>query len=180
MTRPIEGVGTAVAAFLGSAGDGPIGDPVDIDVDGWGTDEDAIWGDLHASPLRRALRSFFDNGGASAVAVRVADTGIDGVRGGLESLERVDLVNLLVLPAECAARADAHGIVAEAVAFCERRRAMLLVDPPASTGSSRRRSPSANAAGRCCSSTRPRRRDRRGGGRLLRTPPGDAARRPAR
>ena len=61
MTRPIEGVGTAVAAFLGSAGDGPIGDPVDIDVDGWGTDEDAIWGDLHASPLRRALRSFFDN-----------------------------------------------------------------------------------------------------------------------
>ena len=44
--RPIEGVGTAVAAFVGLAPEGPIDDPVGIDVDGWGTDEDAIWGAL--------------------------------------------------------------------------------------------------------------------------------------
>lgn len=132
MTRPIEGVGTATAAFVGLAEDGPLDDPVDIDFDGWGTDEDAIWGSLHAAPLRRALRSYFENGGISAVAVRVADAGIVGVRAGLEALERVDLVNLLVLPAESAERDDAREIVAEAVASCERRRAMLLVDPPAS------------------------------------------------
>ncbi|MRX42172.1 phage tail sheath family protein [Agromyces kandeliae] len=132
MTRPIEGVATADTAFFGLAEDGPFDEPVDIDVDGRAADEDAIWGDLHVSPLRRALRSFFDNGGVSAVAVRVADAGIDGVRLGLEALDQVDLVNLLVLPAESAAHADAREVVAEAVAFCERRRAMLLVDPPAS------------------------------------------------
>ena len=132
MTRPIEGVGTNVAAFVGFAEQGPFGDPVDVIFPGWGSDEDALWGTLHAGSLRRALESFFENGGMSAVAVRVAEAGIDGVRAGLEALERVDLVNLLVLPAECADRDDAREIVAEAAAFCERRRAMLLVDPPAS------------------------------------------------
>ena len=107
MTRPIEGVGTNVAAFVGFAEQGPFGDPVDVIFPGWGSDEDALWGTLHAGSLRRALTDFFENGGISAVAVRVADAGIHGVRAGLEGLERVDLVNLLVLPAECADRDDA-------------------------------------------------------------------------
>ena len=132
MTRPIEAVGTSTAAFVGTAPEGPIDDPVDIDVDGWGTDEDAIWGALHAGSLRPALRSFFENGGRRAVAVRASNAGPEGVRPALEALDRVDLVNLLVLPAESADDADAREIVAEAAAFCERRRAMLLVDPPAS------------------------------------------------
>lgn len=132
MTRPIEGVGTNVAAFVGLAPGGPLDDPVDVIFPGWGSDEDALWGTLQAGSLRPALQRFFENGGASAVAVRVADAGLDGVRAGLEALEQVDLVNLLVLPAESADRDDAREIVAAAVAFCERRRAMLLVDPPAS------------------------------------------------
>jgi len=133
MTRPIEGVGTAVAAFVGVASGGPFDEPVDIDLDGWGTDEDAIWGELHSSPLRRALGSFFDNGGVSAVAVRVSGIDVDAVRHGLDALDRVDLVNLLALPLDIAERnADTRAVVAEAAAFGERRRAMLLVDPPAS------------------------------------------------
>ena len=132
MTEPIEGVGTNIAAFIGTAPGGPLDDPVDVIFPGWGSDEDALWGTLHAGSLRPALHRFFENGGVSAVAVRVADARIDGVRAGLEALERVDVVNLLMLPAESAEDAEAREIVAEAAAFCERRRAMLLVDPPAS------------------------------------------------
>jgi phage tail sheath protein FI len=132
MERPIETPATAIAAFVGTAPEGPLDDPVDVIFPGWGSDEDALWGTLHAGSLRPALKTFFDNGGLSAVALRVADPGLDGVRAGLEALDRVDLVNLLVLPAESAARDDAREIVAEAVGFCERRRAMLLVDPPTS------------------------------------------------
>ena len=128
--RPIESVGTAVAAFVGLAPEGPIDDPLGIDVGGWGTDEDAIWGAIQAGSLRPALRSFFENGGRSAIGIRVEDAGLEGVTSGLEALDRVDLVNLLVLPAESAELGDARAIVAEAAAFCERRRAMLLVDPP--------------------------------------------------
>jgi len=128
MTRPIEGVGTAVAAFVGLAEDGPFDTPTTID--GWGTDEDEIWDSLRARSLGRALRSFFENGGGTAVAVRVEDAGSAAVRAGLASLDEVDLVNLLILPAESAALPDARDSVADAAAFCERRRAMLLVDPP--------------------------------------------------
>ena len=129
MTRPIEGVGTSTAAFVGLAPDGPL----DLDTfDGWGTDEDAIFDSLRARTLGGALRSFFENGGANAVAVGVDDAGTAGVRAGLAELDGVDLVNLVVLPAETADRDDARDTVAEAAAYCERRRAMLLVDPPPS------------------------------------------------
>jgi len=130
MTRPIEGVGTAVAAFVGIAEDGPFDTPAAID--GWGTDEDEIWGSLRTRSMGHALRSFFENGGGTAVAVRVEDAGSAAVRAGLAALDGVDLVNLLVLPAESADREDARDLVADAAAFCERRRAMLLVDPPSS------------------------------------------------
>ena len=63
MTRPIEGVGTSTAAFVGLDPGGTIDEPVGIDDDGWGTDEDAIWGALHAGSLRPALRSFFEEHG---------------------------------------------------------------------------------------------------------------------
>ncbi|MFE6256698.1 phage tail sheath family protein [Agromyces sp. NPDC057865] len=133
MEHPIDMPATAIPAFVGLA-PGPD-DLIVVDsdeFDGWGTDEDAIWGELHSSPLRRGLASYFENGGRSAVVARVEDAGIEGVRAGLAALERVDPVNLLILPSESAADEQAREIVAEAVAFCERRRAMLLVDPPPS------------------------------------------------
>ena len=131
MTRPIEGVGTSTAAFVGLAPGGPL----DIDTfDGWGTDEDAIFDSLQARALGDALRSFFENGGTNAVAVGVDDAGTASVRAGLAALDDVDLVNIVVLPAESATRDDARDTVAEATAYCERRRAMLLVDPPPEWG----------------------------------------------
>ena len=130
MTRPIEGVGTAVAAFVGLAETGPIDAPETFD--GWGGYEDEYRGRTGSGAMGHQVWDFFENGGSSAVVVRVADAGAEAVRAGLAALERVDLVNLLVLPAESAGSPDAHAIVAEAVAFCERRRAMLLVDPPPS------------------------------------------------
>lgn len=130
MTRPIEGVGTNTAAFVGLAPGGPLDIETPTTFDGWGTDEDAIWESIHARPLSRSLQTFFENGGATAVVVAVEDAGIDGVRAGLAALDEVDLVNMVILPAESADREDARDIVADAAAWCERRRAMLLVDPP--------------------------------------------------
>ena len=130
MTRPIEGVGTNVAAFVGLAEEGPFETPDTFD--GWGTDEDELFDRLRARPLGRSLKGFFENGGTTAVAVRVEDAGTAAVWAGLAALDEVDLVNLVVLPAESADREDQRATVAEAAAFCERRRAMLLVDPPSS------------------------------------------------
>ena len=138
MTRPIEGVGTNVAAFVGLAEEGPFGTPDTFD--DWGSDEDALFDRLRARALGRTLKSFFENGGTTAVAVRVEDAGSAAVRGGIAVLDEVDLVNLLVLPAESSDREDARDTVAEAAAFCERRRAMLLVDPPSSWTSAERMS----------------------------------------
>ncbi|MFD4422129.1 phage tail sheath family protein [Agromyces sp. NPDC058484] len=129
MTRPIEGVGTNVAAFVGLAPDGPVEEPVVID--GWGTDEDEIWGSLKGS-IGRSARDFFENGGRSAVVVRVSDAGSTAVRAGLAALDAVDLVNLLVLPATSDDEEDARTTIADAAEYCEHRRAMLLVDPPSS------------------------------------------------
>jgi phage tail sheath protein FI len=133
MNRPIEGVSTNVAAFVGTLPDIPdeFDSPATIDgFDGWGTDEDAIWESIHARPVGSALQSFFENGGGTAVVVAVEDAGTAAVRDGLAQLDEVDLVNLVVLPAESVDREDARDTVAETAAFCERRRAMLLVDPP--------------------------------------------------
>jgi phage tail sheath protein FI len=128
MNRPIEGVGTNVAAFVGLAEQGPFDTPDTFD--GWGTDEDELFDRIRARPLGRSVKSFFENGGTTAVAVRIQDAGSAAVRTALAALDEVDLVNLVVLPAESADLGDARDTVAEAVAFCERRRAMLLVDPP--------------------------------------------------
>ena len=133
MNRPIETPGTAVAAFVGSVPDIPdeFHSPATIDgLDGWGTDEDAIWESIHARPVGRAVQDFFENGGTTAVVAVVDDAGTAAVRAGLAQLDDVDLINLLVLPAETADREDASDTVAEAAAYCERRRAMLIVDPP--------------------------------------------------
>lgn len=130
MARPIEGVGTAVAAFVGLADTGPMDAPESVD--GWGSYEDAYGGRTGTGAMGHQVWDFFENGGASAVVVRVPDSGLEAVRSGLDALEHVDLVNLLILPAESAGRSDVRATVAEGAAFCERRRAMLLVDPPPS------------------------------------------------
>lgn len=132
--RPIEGVATSVAAFVGLADRGPLAEPVVVPSR---LDFEREFGGLTTeASLAFAVRDYFANGGGTAVVVRVGEYGVEGVRQGLTALEAVDLVNLLVIRPDAAAPSSpidpdaARAAVAAAAEFCERRRAMLIVDPP--------------------------------------------------
>ena len=132
--RPIEGVGTAVAAFVGLAEDGPLDVPSTLS--DWLEFERSFGGLSSGSPLALAVHEYFLNGGRTAVVVRVGALGAEAEWQGLAALDAVADVNLLVLPDVAApgtklAPEAARAVVSEATAFCERRRAMLLLDAPA-------------------------------------------------
>ena len=132
--RPIEAVGTSVAAFVGLADRGPVAEAVVVHRRR--AFEREFGGLTAEASLSFAVRDFFANGGETAVVVRVDVHGVDGVLAGLEALETVDDVNLLVIRPDVAAAgstvepASTRAAVAAAAEFCERRRAMLIVDPP--------------------------------------------------
>jgi phage tail sheath protein FI len=72
-SRPIEGVGTAVAAFVGLAVQGPTDEP--ILVTNWGQ-YTQIFGDfVEGSYLAHAVYGYFLNGGGSCYVVRVGGGG---------------------------------------------------------------------------------------------------------
>ena len=74
-TRPIAGVGTAVAGFVGFAADGPFHEPVLVT--NW-TQFTNTFGDMtERYSLGKAIYGFFNNGGGRAYVVRVP-TGSDG------------------------------------------------------------------------------------------------------
>lgn len=147
--RPIDGVGTSIAAFVGRTARGPANDPQRcLDYEAFA----GLFGTAAAglSDLPWAVRLFFENGGADCYALRIAPGDRDeptatGDRRGAgraarasdylaayEVLDRkVDLFDLLVLPGDHAADAvDPAALWADGSAFCKRRRAFLLVDPP--------------------------------------------------
>ncbi len=75
-SRPIEGVGTAVAAFVGLAQRGPANTP--LMVTNW-TQFVTTFGDfMEGSYLAHAVYGFFLNGGTTAYVVRI---GADGAAG---------------------------------------------------------------------------------------------------
>lgn len=58
-------------------------------------------------------------------------TGKEGQKKGLYALEKADLFNILCLPPYASDQKDVDpALVANAAAYCEKRRAILLVDPP--------------------------------------------------
>lgn len=67
-----------------------------------------------------------DNGTKAAPALL---SGVAADKTGLWALEDVDLFNLLVIP-EASEGAGSPGVVADAIAYCERRRAFMLIDAP--------------------------------------------------
>lgn len=70
-SRPIQGVGTAVAAFLGVTETGPVGTPVPVA--NW-TAFRSTFGDVTPGcHLPRAVYGFFQNGGGICFVVRVGD-----------------------------------------------------------------------------------------------------------
>lgn len=68
-TRPIEGVGTAVAAFVGLASQGPFNEP--ILCSNW-TQFVSTFGDfVEGAYLHHAVYGFFQNGGSNCFVVRI-------------------------------------------------------------------------------------------------------------
>lgn len=131
----IDGVSTAVAAFIGHAGRGPLDTPVPLS--GWADYERAFGGLAAGLELGHAVHQFFLNGGQQAIAVRVARPrrpadrcarfiGDRSHRQGLYALDAAPLINLLALPGV----GDAV-VLAAAAAYSQERRAFLIVDAPA-------------------------------------------------
>jgi phage tail sheath protein FI len=77
-SKPIEGVGTAVAAFVGFAEKGPVNEPTQVT--NW-TQFTQNFGDfIEGSYLAHAVYGYFLNGGGSAFVVRVGANGSDADR----------------------------------------------------------------------------------------------------
>src|SRR5437870_5884680 len=103
---PLERVETGVTAFLGATDTGPRQEPTRV---GSFEQYEKVFG-AGDSYMTHAVRGFFDNGGRTAYIVNVApESGLDpapddfiGQQGtkprGLQALERIDDVDLLVAP----------------------------------------------------------------------------------
>jgi phage tail sheath protein FI len=88
-SRPIEGVGTAVAAFVGMAKQGHFNEPTLVT--NWGQFTQAFGDFLEGSYLAHAVYGYFQNGGGSCYVIRVgADA--DG-NGGPEPAARGELTS---------------------------------------------------------------------------------------
>ncbi|GHJ37433.1 phage tail sheath subtilisin-like domain-containing protein [Streptomyces sp. TS71-3] len=92
--RPIEGVGTAVAAFVGFAAAGPFHQPTLVT--NWDQYTQAFGGFTEGTYLAHAVYGYFANGGGSAYVVRIGGPaqGADGA--GAQEPAPVEIGGLLV------------------------------------------------------------------------------------
>src|SRR5436305_6841362 len=72
-SRPIEGVGTAVAAFVGFAGNGPFNEPTLVS--NWRQFTSTFGDFIEGAYLAHAVYGYFSNGGGAAYIVRVGQDG---------------------------------------------------------------------------------------------------------
>jgi phage tail sheath protein FI len=72
-SRPIEGVGTSVAAFVGLAEQGPYNEPTLVS--NWTQFADAFGGFVENSHLAHAVYGWFLNGGGNCFVVRIGTNG---------------------------------------------------------------------------------------------------------
>jgi uncharacterized protein len=83
-------------------------------------------------PAAATLLTVADTADGDAVdATQITEAGLEATRQGIFALERADLFNLLVIPPYSPDEDVAAPDLANAIAYCKRRRAVLLVDPPA-------------------------------------------------
>jgi phage tail sheath protein FI len=81
-SRPIEGVGTAVAAFVGFAAQGPFNTPTLVS--NW-SQFTSVFGDfVEDSYLAHAVYGYFSNGGGNCYIVRVGGESGNGASGGTD------------------------------------------------------------------------------------------------
>jgi uncharacterized protein len=72
-SKPIEGVGTAVAAFIGMAGQGPVNQPTLVT--NWTQFTDTFGGFVEGSYLAHSVYGYFQNGGGACYVVRIGGNG---------------------------------------------------------------------------------------------------------
>lgn len=78
--RPLEGVGTAVAAFVGLAADGPFNQPTLVS--NWTQFTGAFGGFVSGSYLAQSVYGYFMNGGGNCYVVRIGQDGSERGSGG--------------------------------------------------------------------------------------------------
>src|SRR5438067_1712599 len=75
-SKPIEGVATAVAAFVGFAETGPLNQPTFIT--NWTQFVNTFGGFLPGGYLAHAVYGYFNNGGGTAYVTRLPSPGVEG------------------------------------------------------------------------------------------------------
>ena len=80
--RPLEGVGTAVAAFVGLAESGPFNTPTLVS--NWTAFGETFGGFLPGSYLAQSVYGYFMNGGGNCYVVRIGQNGSDATKGAKE------------------------------------------------------------------------------------------------
>jgi hypothetical protein len=78
-SRPIEGVGTAVAAFVGLAAQGPFNSPTLVT--NWAQFTQVFGEFVEGSYLAHAVYGYFTNGGGSCYVVRIGEDGSSDGKG---------------------------------------------------------------------------------------------------
>ncbi len=138
--RPIEGVSTSTAAFVGRTRSGPVDGPVHVR--GHREFEQTFGSGSPPSPLDHAVRLFFENGGHDALVVRVGARGggaitdnaisaprLEAEKRGLWALDKAKSFNLLCIPPLEDGKDIAPQTRAAAIGYCEKRRALFIADP---------------------------------------------------
>ncbi|MDT5091987.1 MAG: uncharacterized protein QOH60_1350 [Mycobacterium sp.] len=107
-SRPIEGVGTAVAAFIGLAERGPFNQPTLIS--NWSQFTKTFGGPIDGACLAESVFGYFQNGGGNSYVVRIGDgEGENGSSGGQQQIEATPqgvLANYRVLALDPSTRPD--------------------------------------------------------------------------
>ncbi len=75
-SRPIEGVGTAVAAFVGLAEQGPFNSPTLVS--NWTQFTNNFGGFVQGSYLAQSVYAYFQNGGGNAYIIRIGEEAANG------------------------------------------------------------------------------------------------------
>lgn len=132
LPRTLDAAETSVAAFLGTAEQGPADEAVQVGSLAEFSKHFGTVSDKYL--LSHTVRQFFENGGQKAFVVRVmtkgfAEPSLSISRKGLWALDKVDAFNLLAIPPlEQGEDIDPRSL-RTALAYCKSRRAILLVDP---------------------------------------------------
>ncbi|MFJ9431583.1 phage tail sheath family protein [Streptomyces sp. NPDC101490] len=89
-SRPIEGVGTSVAAFVGLAPEGPLDEPVLVT--NWSQFVASFGAFTEGYHLAHSVYGFFNNGGSAAYVVRVGGGDATGAAGSAGEAAPLELV----------------------------------------------------------------------------------------